>query len=67
MIKKATIGIVAALGAIVMALITSWVVHFGGPHGKLTACVMESTRVRACVKEAMCANRDFPQLTCPPN
>ena len=66
MIKKAAIGIVSALGALVGALVTAWVIHFGGPHGKLSACI-ERRPFLACLKNEMCANRDLPQLTCQPS
>jgi hypothetical protein len=63
MIKKVAIGLGGALGTIVVGLIGVWVYHFGGPGGKFSACV-ERQPFWGCVKQEMCANRDFPQLTC---
>jgi hypothetical protein len=65
MIKKAIIGTGAALGTIVVAVLTAWAVHFGGPHGKLTGCITQNGGpVLQCVKNVMCANQDFPRFTC---
>jgi hypothetical protein len=65
MIKKAVIGIGAAVGAIVMALLTQWAMHLAGPGGKLEGCInAKQDPVWRCVRDAMCAHQDFPRFTC---